>query len=296
MTKQTKLSKVQENALRTMIINEWRRIKLAKTNWQSSAYCSIVNATFQALTKKGVVEFVPENFEWQLTEAGRKVAIDLLIELARKEMEEAFEHREQEEKRKKAARDIKTTIMKTYCLHDWEVGVIASCRFRNMQLRYSVDLAQKRSKRAISDLVSIGWTHDEYTVDTTGTSLNAKDAKRMSELMLIAVKIIESGILINGLPDPTPPAPELTDEQAEMLEQMGKRQFGPRFGWGDKAEAILSGLSDLGYSNRSGVVTQITPAGHAALKAHQVSKEAPVVARTICTCEICHNKEGKSPC
>ena len=189
----TKISKPQRQALVESVLNERKQHRFLNDdnirNARIKEYASV--STLRALESRGLVD----GSEWKLTSAGRIVAIDLLHEGAAKEMEDAFEYRKMEEKRIDSALKIKHAIMQAHGLYNWEVEVMSSYRLRDMSLRYSIDLCQKRVGRPLSDLVSIGWTHNEYTVDTTGTSLTAHNAKRMGELMLIAAKIVESNIL-----------------------------------------------------------------------------------------------------
>lgn len=190
----TKLSKAQNNEIIAMSIHQLKSDGHGKYYGRGTARSN--KRTVSVLKKKGLIA-VNNGLGTLLvlTDTGHKVAIDLLHESAVKEMEIEFHSRDREAKRIASALKVKQAIMQAHGLYDWEVEVIANYRLRDMSLRYSIGLAQKRVGRPLSDLVSIGWTYDEYTVDTTGTSLTAHNAKRMGELMLIAAQIIESGVL-----------------------------------------------------------------------------------------------------
>ena len=195
----TKLSKAQSNAIALLILDEYRAHRRDNDPQarNTQVHGSVTQATYKSLATKGLLVQRNGTFDMDFTDTGRKMAIDLLHEGAAAEMENAFKYRMMEDERIKAENRMQRRIIQDYNLNDWEVDVAASYRLRDMSLRYSIDLAQKRDERdgRLSDLVSIGWSHDEYTVDTTSTSLTAHSAKRMGELMLIAAQIIESSIL-----------------------------------------------------------------------------------------------------
>ncbi len=193
----TKLSKAQSNAIALLILDEYRAHRRDNDPQarNTQVHGSVTQTTYKSLATKGLLVQRNGTFDMDFTDTGRKMSIDLLHEGAAKEMEIEFHSRDREVKRAASALKVKQAIMQAHGLYDWEVEVIANYRLRDMSLRYSIDLVQKRVGRPLSDLVSIGWSYDEYTVDTTGTSLTAHNAKRMGELMLIAAQIIESSVL-----------------------------------------------------------------------------------------------------
>ena len=297
----TKLDKEENNCIAKMLHHEFSYLEqMFYQGMDAQAHTS--KETTDSLTRKELILRSSKD-RWRLTNIGRKAAIDLLHDDAAKEMEGDSKHRTTEEGRIKAESRIKKWIVRDYPVFENEVDVTASYWLGDMPLRYSIDLAQKHCGR-LFDLVSIGWTHDEYTVDTTATSLNAKDAKRMGELMLIATKIIESGILMNPITS-APPASELTDIEIDETE-LGERTLTQlralraRGAFAELTDEMILLLEMLiqnpiramyeatlpSYQEliameyvsciKQGVakyIYQITDTGRAALKAHQTSAE-----------------------
>jgi len=198
----TKLSSPQNAVLLTAIQNEWRSHKREygdpnrRTAWLQD---NGIKSTYNSLVIKGMLTSSLDKLTF--TDTGRTAAIDLLHEGAADEMADAFHYREMEAKRKQSAENIQETIRRRFGLFLPEVTVHADYRPNfdtgENDLRYNVEFPQvKTGRKWSSDLVEICYDRDDgYYVKTTGTSLLATDAKRMGELMLIAVQVIESGIL-----------------------------------------------------------------------------------------------------
>ena len=193
----TKLSKAQNNEIIAMSIHQFKSDGRGRYYGRGIARSN--KRTVRALETTGLITAtgVGIGILYILTDTGHKAVGEALHDGAEKEMEREFFHRNREAKRVASTLKIKQTIMQAHGLYDWEVEVTASYHLRDMSLRYSINLAQKCVGRPLSDLVSIGWTFDKYTVDSTAISLTAHNAKRMGELILIAAQIIESGILDN---------------------------------------------------------------------------------------------------
>lgn len=280
MTKQTEpeLNKVQRAAIKTLILDEYRahrRDNDPKAR-NTQTLSSIRQATYKALERHGMLVRRNDSPVMDFTDTGHKVAIDLLHKGAAEEMADAFEYRQQEAERKATQVALQKRIANTYGLKLVEIDVRPSYRAYN-ETHHTIEFVQEskdsRTGYVGSEaLISIDYSpHDGYYIDTRSTKINGDEAKQYHKLFGIAIKVIDEILNAPDEPETTPPATELTDEQAEVLERhnlgaipiLRQKHLIPEL----KEKGLLKADTFLGH----GCVA--TDTGRAALKAHEESKE-----------------------